>query len=159
MTLKTFTHNGYNGGRRTTDSFRIGYSAYRVWTLAGFYLDELRERAEHNLAEVSRVEAGLAHAVSIQMWNLPPWLASMETYIAEMTKRSSALRGASPQGAVLTADRADAKRRSDAFHALPEVAWGEHVLIDGTEYVVTRDNNDHVRFVPPVSDDTDEPST
>lgn len=150
-TAKTFTHNGYNSGRRPGASFRIGYTEYRVWTLDGFYLDALREFAEQVTANVARVEADLAAGKTTGMPNyalsLPEYHQTRDRFVAEQTKRGSALRGASPQGAMMTSDRADNQRRADAFRALPEVVWGDVVIIDGVRYTVTRDNNDHARFV------------
>lgn len=128
---KSFTHNGYNGGKRTTASFRIGYTEYRVWTLAGFYADKLVEDAENEKR---------------YGWKPGAYMATLETYIA--SQRGCRLNGASPQGAMITSDRAYNAQRAAAFQALPEVAFGEVVLLDGVQVVVTRDNNDHVKFVP-----------
>jgi len=134
------------------DHFRIGYTEFRVWTLAGFYAAQLRESAD-NFERYG--------------WNptCAADLVSFEAYRAEQRRRGSADMGASAQAAVLVGDRAEGARRAEAFHALPEFHWGDSVMLlvieprSGSHFNDSavrehtlqphgRTNRDHVTFVP-----------
>jgi hypothetical protein len=148
---------------RHGDRFRIGYTEYQAWTLEGFYAASLRDSADkferHGWDPVSTIP-----------------IQTFEAYRAEQHRRGSADRGASPQAAVLVGDPVEAARRADAFRALPELSYGDHVLLyvrstpnadtlravmEKRLFTVERHHNKHVKFTPvftPVDDIRDIPN-